>query len=61
MTSRSVPPPRDAIAARAAGDDHGLYWTAVLYGADYALLLGRDAELLDALTAVVASGEEARR
>ena len=33
---RDLPPARDAVVARAASEDDGLYWTAILYCADYA-------------------------
>jgi len=45
---------REAVLERAQQDErHAHFWTAIFYAADYALLLGRDLQALDALIAVV--------
>ncbi|MFI5955379.1 hypothetical protein [Cryptosporangium sp. NPDC051539] len=52
--------PRDAVIARArdTGDGQNRYWTAIYYGAEYALHLGRDAQAVDALASVVTEPED---
>ena len=51
--------PRDVVIARArdTDTDQSRYWTAIYYGAEYALHLGRDAQAVDALASVVTKPE----
>lgn len=54
-----APDPRETVIGRArAGDEDTYFWRAIYYGADYALLLGRGQQVLDALTAIVTAPEE---
>ncbi|MFG1928536.1 hypothetical protein [Cryptosporangium sp. NPDC048952] len=52
--------PREAVIARArdTSDEQSPYWTAIYYGAEYALHLGRDTQAVDALARVVTEPED---